>query len=272
MKAAAPMTPAAPKDQPSSGAVASSSPQTPGDVNTMLAGAAATGVAAGAATVSSVGSAAGSAVKGAGAGIAASLAAGLGLPPGWAEQITSRYDEAKATQDAALAGQSMLPMAGAKPSATAPVTAPTPATPEVKPMTAAASPVVTAPAVSQPVAPTSPASPEFYKDTDVSPSASSLAASTPTSSVSSSASAPTTVSSTATAPAPVERQQYEPVKSVMMIEPKQQDTMMPQRMKPAGDKISSKGVSEGNSVRQTLDDAPAVITDQGLVMLQVGFI
>lgn len=269
-KAAAPETPAATPEVKASGAVASSSPQTPGDVNTMLAGAAATGVAAG---LASAPSSAPATAGGLGAGIAGALAAGLGLPPGWAESITAGYGDALAAQAIAMGSDSNLPSAGAPASASAPVTAPPPTAPTVNmPPSAKAPPVVTAPMASQAQAPTSPASPEFYKDPDIAPSASSLAAANPASSVSRSASAPTTVTSTATAPDPVQRQQYEPVKSVMMIEPKTQDTLMPQRMQPAGDKISSKGVSEGNSVRQTIDDAPAVITDQGLVMLQVGFI
>jgi len=267
-KAAAPETPAATPEVKASGPVASSSPQTPGDVNTMLAGAAATGVAAGLASAPSAAATAG----GLGSGIAGALAAGLGLPPGWAESITSGYGDALAAQAQAMGSDAVLPSPTAPVKASAPVTAPVPTPTVSMPATQKAPPVVTAPQPSQPVAPTSPASSAFYKDADIAPSASSLAAANPMSSVNRSSSAPTTVTSTATAPEPVERQQYEPVKSVMMIEPKQQDTMMPQRMKPAGDKISSKGVSEGNSVRQTLDDAPAVITDQGLVMLQVGFI
>lgn len=268
-KAAAPETPAATPEVKGAGAVASSSPQTPGDMNTMLAGAAATGVAAG---IASAPSSAGATAGGLGAGIAGALAAGLGLPPGWAESITSGYGDALAAQAQAMGSDAVLPTPGATPKASSPVTVPPPSPMVSMPKTPAAPPVVTAPQPSQPVAPTSPASADFYKDQDIAPSASSLAASSPASSVSRSASAPTTVSSTATAPEPVQRQQYEPVKSVMMIEPKTQDTLMPQRMQPAGSKISSKGVSEGNSVRQTLDDAPAVITDQGLVMLQVGFI
>lgn len=268
-KAAAAETPAATPEVKGAGAVASSSPQTPGDVNTMLAGAAATGVAAG---LASAPSSAPATAGGLGAGIAGALAAGLGLPPGWAESITSGYGDALAAQAIAMGTDSNLPAVGAKAGASAPVTTPPPVPTVNMPPSVKPPPVVTAPSVSQAAAPTSPASPDFYKDSDIAPSASSLAASSPASSVSRSASAPTTVTSTATAPDPVQRQQYEPVKSVMMIEPKQQDTLMPQRMQPAGDKISSKGVSEGNSVRQTIDDAPAVITDQGLVMLQVGFI
>lgn len=268
-KAAAAETPAATPEVKGSGAVASASPQTPGDVNTMLAGAAATGVAAG---LASAPSSAPATAGGLGAGIAGALAAGLGLPPGWAESITAGYGDALAAQAIAMGTDSNLPTVGAKAGASAPVTTPPPVPTVNMPPSVKPPPVVTAPSVSQAAAPTSPASPDFYKDSDIAPSASSLAASSPASSVSRSASAPTTVTSTATAPDPVQRQQYEPVKSVMMIEPKQQDTLMPQRMHPAGDKISSKGVSEGNSVRQTIDDAPAVITDQGLVMLQVGFI
>lgn len=268
-KAAAPETPAATPEVKGTGAVASSSPQTPGDVNTMLAGAAATGVAAG---LASAPSSAPATAGGLGAGIAGALAAGLGLPPGWAESITSGYGDALAAQAIAMGSDSNLPTVGAPAAASAPVTTPPPVPTVNMPASVKPPPVVTAPSVSQTQPPTSPASPDFYKDNDIAPSASSLAAANPTSSVSRSASAPTTVTSTATAPDPVQRQQYEPVKSVMMIEPKTQDTLMPQRMQPAGDKISSKGVSEGNSVRQTIDDAPAVITDQGLVMLQVGFI
>lgn len=268
-KAAAPETPAATPEVKASGAVASSSPQTPGDVNTMLAGAAATGVAAG---LASAPSSAPATAGGLGAGIAGALAAGLGLPPGWAESITSGYGDALAAQAQAMGSDAVLPTPGAPASASAPVTAPTPTPTVSMPAMQKAPPVVTAPQPTQAAAPTSPASSAFYKDSDIAPSASSLAAANPPSSVNRSSSAPTTVTSTATTPEPVERQQYEPVKSVMMIEPKQQDTLMPQRMQPGGDKISSKGVSEGNSVRQTLDDAPAVITDQGLVMLQVGFI
>ena len=125
--------------------------------------------------------------------------------------------------------------------------------------------------------PSSPASQSFYSAQDVSPSASVIAAqqapaASLTSSVASSAATSPTVSSAASYSEPVERQQYEPVKTVMALEPKQQDTMMPQRFKPEGDRIPSKGISEGNSSRQTLDDCPAVISDNGLVMLQTGFI
>jgi hypothetical protein len=256
--AAVPSTPAATPEAKSAGAVSSASPQTPADVNSMLAGAAATGVAAGMSNAPT---------SGLGSGIIGALASGLGLPPGWAESITANYGQAVAMQQASMSGQSTLTLPQI-PGASAPVTAPSPT---VKSPTAM-SQVASSPTTSQPVAPTSPASPDYYRDDDVSPSASSLAAQTPKSSVRSSAAAPTTVSSTTTAPEPVERQQYEPVKSVMMIEPKTQDTLMPQRMKPEGNKIASKGVSEGNSIRQTLDDAPAIITDQGLVMLQTGMI
>lgn len=258
-KATVASTPAATPEVPSAGAVSSASPQTPADVNSMLAGAAATGVAAGIANSPSA--------AGLGSGIVGALASGLGLPPGWAESITSNYGQAVAMQQASMTGQSSLTLPQ-MPSASAPVTAPRPSAP--KPQQSSA--VSTSPIASQPVAPTSPASPDYYRDDDVAPSASSLAAQAPMSSVRSSAAAPTTVSSTATAPEPVERQQYEPVKSVMMIEPKTQDTLMPQRMKPEGNRLPSKGVSEGNSIRQTLDDAPAIITDQGLVMLQTGMI
>lgn len=126
--------------------------------------------------------------------------------------------------------------------------------------------------------PSSPTSSSFYSANDVSPSASVVASqqaapsASLTSSVASTSTASPTVSSAASYAEPVERQQYEPVKTVMALEPKQQDTMMPQRFKPDGDRIPSKGISEGNSSRQTLDDCPAVISDNGLVMLQTGFI
>lgn len=294
-------TPAAVEPVPSSGAVSSSTPQNQGDMTSMLAAATTTGVAAGAGTVAGATSSLSAAtadVGGALSGVAAGLA-GMGLPPGWAESILANYSTAVATQDAAVAGapapvasQSTLPMPNtpsaspvydmpaaqatpptvdasyALPPDTAPVVLPG-APGSVNPFAPAKS---AAPSVAH-AAPTSPASPAYYKDDDVSPSASSLAATTPTtSSVNKSNVSPTTVSSAGAAPPQIERQQYEPVKSVMMIEPKQQDTMMPQRMQPAGDKIPSKGISEGNSVRQTIDDAPAVITDQGLIMLQTGFI
>lgn len=287
--AAAPITPAAVPPVESAGAVASSSPQTPGDMTTMLAGAATTGVAAGlAAGAPSVpGSPGTPGAPGAEGGMLAAMTAGLGLPPGWAASIAAGYGGAAAVQAAAMAGapiptaaaaapiagQSMLPMPNTQ-SPNVAVSAPTPTNSFAMPVSQPAPPVVTAPSVSQPVAPTSPASPEFYKDTDISPSASALAAKTQASasSISRASNAPTTVSSAVTAPQPIERQQYEPVKSVMMIEPKTQDTMMPQRFSKESDKIPSKGVSEGGSIRQTIDDCPVVISDQGLVLLQTGFI
>lgn len=286
--AAAPITPAALPPVESSGAVASSNPQTPGDMNTMLAGAATTGVAAGlaAATPSVPGSPGATGTPGAEGGMLAAMTAGLGLPPGWAASIAAGYSGATAVQAAAMAGnpppaqaaasiagQSMLSMPNT-PSANATVSAPTPTSSFSMPAAQPAPPVVTTPAVSQPVAPTSPASADYYRDTDISPSASALAAKAQVapSTISRASNAPTTVSSASAAPQPIERQQYEPVKSVMMIEPKQQDTMMPQRFSKEADKIPSKGVSEGGSIRQTIDDCPAVISDQGLVLLQTGFI
>lgn len=71
---------------------------------------------------------------------------------------------------------------------------------------------------------------------------------------------------------PAKRNTYEPIKTVMMLEPKRQETMMPGRFKPEGDRIPTKGISDSTSSRQTIDGAPAVISDSGLILLQTGYI
>jgi hypothetical protein len=69
----------------------------------------------------------------------------------------------------------------------------------------------------------------------------------------------------------VQREKYAPISTTMAIEPKMQETLMPDRFKIEKPRISSKGTSEGGSIRPTIDGAPAVISDSGLVLLQTGF-
>lgn len=212
--------------------------------------------------------------------MAGAMSAGLGLPPGWAEQIVSGYSGAQAHIDAAMASngavpQSALPTPGGMPSPV--VTAPAP-TPAGAPAASLASstetaPVTTAPLPANTASPSSPASQSYYKDNDLSPQASALSATAAAGTVSSSGASPASpVTAAGAAPPQVERTPYEPVKSVMMLEPKQQNTLMPDRFKAPGDRTPSGGISEGNSIRPTIDDCPAIITGDGLVLLQTGFI
>lgn len=128
----------------------------------------------------------------------------------------------------------------------------------------------------------SPANREFYSDevavhapSAAAPSspivaqASPVAASSPT--VDSAQPQASEVSSRAHAD-PVHREPHTPVKSVIALNVKEQNTMMPDRFKPAGDRIPSRGISNANSSRQTIDDCPVVISDGGLILLQTGFI
>lgn len=224
------------------------------------------------------------------AGMVGSMVSGLGLPEGWASEIASGYAGAQATIDAAMTGNGMgvnsvppVPFANYQSnlssqqgspvvSSPAPTSAAAPK-PEL-PSSQATSPVVTAPKTTQQAPLNSPANAGFYREPDVSPQASALAPTkTQTVGTVSSATTASPVTSVTSGQAePVERTPYEPVKAVMAIEPKQQDTMMPDRFKPQGDRIPARGVSESNSIRQTLDDAPAVISDSGLVLLQTGYI
>jgi len=237
---------------PTAGALASAVPQTPGDMSSMLSSAMPTG-----------------------AGLAGGLMTGLlgmGMPEGWASTIMSGYSEAQAIQAAAMSGAPVsnipLPTTSQSPVVTAaPPGRTLPAVQNAAPVVAPSAETISTPT-------SSPANPAYYKDSDVSPQASAVQATTTASTVSSTQSqgqAPS-VKSTGGYAEPVQRQQYEPVKSVMMIEPKRQDTMMPERFKGPQQRISSKGVSEGNSIRQTIAEAPAVIMDNGLVLLQTGFI
>lgn len=241
---------------PTAGALASSVPQSMADAKTMASGALSTGA---------------SGIGGALTGMAAGLM-GMGLPDGWAESIMSSYSGAMATQSAAMSGSSPASNIPLPMTATAPVVTAAPVNRGVSTTPSAASVVAVSPMANNAAPPTSPANPSYYRDSDVSPQA---AAATPTpsaSTVSTAQASPSAVTSTGAHAAPVERAQHDPVQKVMMIEPKRQDTMMPDRFKPAGQRISSKGVSEGNSIRQTLDDAPAIISDSGLVLLQTGYI
>lgn len=71
---------------------------------------------------------------------------------------------------------------------------------------------------------------------------------------------------------PAEQAKYDPVKTVRTNEPKIQDTSMPDRSSKGDQRITSRGIGQGNSIRQTIDGCPAVINDAGLVLLQTGFI
>lgn len=71
---------------------------------------------------------------------------------------------------------------------------------------------------------------------------------------------------------PAEQAKYDPVKTVRTNTPKIQDTSMPDRSERQGQRLTSRGIGQGNSIRQTIDGCPAVINDAGLVLLQTGFI
>lgn len=225
-------------------------------------------------------------VAGTVAGVASGIA-GMGLPEGWASEIASGYAGAQAQIDSAMSGNGMginstppVPFANYQSPLSSQTTSDVAAAPVAStadkpqlPSSQSNSPVVTAPASAQNVPLNSPANPGFYNGSDVSPQASALSAPTPAGAVSTAAAAtPSPVTSVGGSAEQVERTPYEPVKTVMALEPKQQNTMMPDRFKPAGERIPARGVSEGNSIRQTLDDAPAVISDSGLVLLQTGYI
>ena len=80
------------------------------------------------------------------------------------------------------------------------------------------------------------------------------------------------VTRTETSQEKIERQQYEPIKQVMALEPTRQDTMMPERFQPGAPRTPSRGMSESNSSRQTIDECPSVIADGGLIFIQTGYI
>lgn len=115
---------------------------------------------------------------------------------------------------------------------------------------------------------TSPASPEFYKAEDISIQSSGTTKNSPVTQTV----APSIVARTETSQQKVERQQYEPVKQVMALQPQQQDTSMPNRFKPQADRTPSRGISSSDSQRQTIEDCPAVIADGGLIFIQTGYI
>lgn len=115
---------------------------------------------------------------------------------------------------------------------------------------------------------TSPASPEFYKAEDISIQSSGTTKNSPVTQTV----APSIVARTETSQQKVERQQYEPVKQVMALQPQQQDTSMPNRFKPQADRTPSRGISNSDSQRQTIEDCPAVIADGGLIFIQTGYI
>lgn len=249
------------------GAAASAIPQSAGDLATMAKAAAPTGML--------------QAGMGALGGLAGGLAE-LGLPEGWMSSIMGSYAQAQGVIGNAMSGVSGMttqPIPGTAAAQNAVVTAltakpntpvaPSPAAgmPSAAPMAPAAAPM---PVQATPTS--SPANAAFYSDQDMSPQASAVAARQSPATVTSAQAATPAVASSGAATAPVEQQKYEPVKSVMMIEPKKQDTMMPDRFKPASDRIPASGVSESNSNRPTLDDAPMMISDLGLVLLQTGII
>lgn len=123
------------------------------------------------------------------------------------------------------------------------------------------------------VQPESPASSSYYNTTDIALHRPSQAApvTSPVVSATPSATRPMDVSTKGHAD-PVEREVHNPVRSVIALNVKEQNTMMPDRFKPDGARIPARGVSSSNSSRQTLDDCPVSITDGGLVLLQTGFI
>ena len=115
-----------------------------------------------------------------------------------------------------------------------------------------------------------PSSRHYYEDNDISTSASSvmrnnISPSRPTMTAGA-------VSSAGSYTQPAVQAPYEPVQKVMMLEPKMQETLMPARFKPEGERTPSKGIADSASSRQVLDDAPTVIGDSGLVLLHTGFI
>lgn len=131
----------------------------------------------------------------------------------------------------------------------------------------------TVPAAQQaPVPSSSPASSSFYRQQDV--ATSSLPQTATAATVASAASMPASpaVASSGGYAEPVQRQAATDVQKVMMIEPRTQDTMMPDRMKPEGGRIPTKGTYESGSIRTTLDEVPVVISANGLVLLQTGFV
>ena len=123
------------------------------------------------------------------------------------------------------------------------------------------------------VQPESPASSSYYNTTDIALHRPTQAApvTSPVVSATPSATRPMDVSTKGHAD-PVEREVHNPVRSVIALNVKEQNTMMPDRFKPEGSRIPARGVSSSNSSRQTLDDCPVSITDGGLVLLQTGFI
>lgn len=123
-----------------------------------------------------------------------------------------------------------------------------------------------------PVPSSSPASPSFYNQTDI--ATSSLPQTATSATVASAGSMPASpaVASSGGYAEPVQRQAASDVQKVMMIEPRTQDTMMPDRMKPEGGRIPTKGTYESGSIRTTLDEVPVVISANGLVLLQTGFV
>lgn len=198
-----------------------------------------------------------------GSGLMGSLISSMGIPAEWAGEITAKYE----------AMQSRTAGSSSHPSTSSILPTPRPPTEATRSsvLPSANSPVITtAPVSTQTASNTSPASQDFYSGDSVSTQAST----TPnlvTSSIAASAPA-SSVANAGSYAAPVERTPHDPVQSVMMLEPKRQDTMMPERFKPAGDRISTKGLSEGNSVHSTLEDCPVILSGDGLVLLQVGYL
>ena len=87
-----------------------------------------------------------------------------------------------------------------------------------------------------------------------------------------------TVSSTQAAPEPAQRQQYDGVQKVMMIEPKAQApapagsgpaAAAPAMPQPSGNGENSKGGAED---KPRIDDVPALVSDFGLIFVNAGML